>query len=171
MSFDHQWCRQRKHRWLKVGTFCSNQYKSYAHRAHFLEPETRTINLLVRARFETPTLQKWDISLRTYSSSSSRLLYNQEHRAIQHYKHTWCKVLHAWATRICKKIFYVPSCPAWTIEPQSTLPSSQKHYMVLLVRTIGIKLQHNTCWAMPNKIMAHTPSVLYRVQPCMHTEE
>jgi hypothetical protein len=35
--------------------FCPNQYKSYALRAHYPELGTRTINLLVGARYETPT--------------------------------------------------------------------------------------------------------------------
>ena len=35
--------------------FCTNQYKSFAHRPHPPEPKTRTINLIVGARFETPT--------------------------------------------------------------------------------------------------------------------
>ena len=36
--------------------FCPNQYKSYVNRAHPPEPRTCTINLLVGARFETPTV-------------------------------------------------------------------------------------------------------------------
>jgi hypothetical protein len=43
------------HWWLEAGTLCSNQYKPYALRAHPPEPGTRTINLLVGARYETPT--------------------------------------------------------------------------------------------------------------------
>jgi hypothetical protein len=42
-------------RWLEVGTFYPNQYKSCAYPAHRLEPEMRTINLLVGVRYETPT--------------------------------------------------------------------------------------------------------------------
>jgi hypothetical protein len=43
------------HRWLEVGAFSPNQYKSCALRAHHPEPGTRTINLLVGVRYETPT--------------------------------------------------------------------------------------------------------------------
>jgi hypothetical protein len=46
------------HRLLEVGIFYSNQYKSCTLRAYLSKPGMRTINLLVGARYETPTRTK-----------------------------------------------------------------------------------------------------------------
>jgi hypothetical protein len=58
-----------------VGTLCPNQYKSCAHHAHRPKPRMRTINLLIEARFETPTIifSKNLFFISYYTSTSSSI--------------------------------------------------------------------------------------------------
>jgi hypothetical protein len=58
---------------MEVWTLCPNQYKYCALHAHHPEPETCTINLLVEARYETPTVGALDRGVARLTTRFSKL--------------------------------------------------------------------------------------------------